>query len=120
MPQSEQAIQQNILLECSAGDVRLLRNNCGSYKSPTGTFVRYGVGNPGGSDLIGLRRVRITPQMVGQEIGQFVALEIKRPGLKPTEQQQRFQAMVRNMGGLAGVATSVPEARKLLGTLQPE
>lgn len=91
-----------------------MRNNCGSYKSPTGTFVRYGVGNPGGSDLIGLRTVTITPQMVGQCIGQFVALEIKRPGQRPTEQQEQFMAMVRDRGGLAGVATSVEQAQAML------
>lgn len=111
---SEQAIQQNIILSCSKGPVRLLRNNCGSYKSPTGTFVKYGVGNPGGSDLIGLRTVTITPQMVGQQIGQFVALEIKTPAGRTTEQQERFLAMVRTLGGLAGVARSVDEAQKLL------
>lgn len=111
---SEQAIQQNILLQCSRSNVRLLRNNCGSYKSPTGTFVRYGVGNPGGSDLIGLRSVTITPEMVGQQIGQFVALEIKTPTGRATEQQQRFLAMVRSLGGLAGIARSVDEAQALL------
>jgi len=95
-----------------------MRNNCGSYKSPTGTFVRYGVGNPGGSDLIGLRTVTITPQMVGQQIGQFVAVEVKRPGEKPTEQQQRFMAMVRQLGGVAGVARSVDDARDLLSSTE--
>lgn len=114
MNQSEQAIQQNILLTCSRGDVRLLRNNCGSYKSPTGTFVKYGVGNPGGSDLIGLRTVTITPEMVGQRIGQFVAVEVKRPGGRTTEQQEQFLAMVRQRGGLAGVARSVDDAQALL------
>jgi hypothetical protein len=91
-----------------------MRNNCGSYKSPTGTFVRYGVGNPGGSDLIGLRTITITPQMVGQRIGQFVALEVKRPGQRPTEQQEQFMAMVHDRGGLAGVATSVEQAQAML------
>ena len=52
-----------------------MRNNCGSYKTPEGGFVKYGVGNPGGSDLIGLRSLVVTPQMVGQRIGQFVAVE---------------------------------------------
>lgn len=93
-----------------------MRNNCGSYKSPTGTFVRYGVGSPGGSDLIGLRRVTITPQMVGQQIGQFVAVEVKQPGKRPTAEQQQFMAMVRDFGGLAGVATSPEQAQEMLAT----
>ena len=116
MSQSEQSIQQNILLSCSRGTVRLMRNNCGSYKTPEGGFVKYGVGNPGGSDLIGLRSLVVTPQMVGQRIGQFVAVEVKRPGQRPTEQQERFMAMVRQFGGIAGVATSVDEARKLVSS----
>ncbi len=91
-----------------------MRNNCGSYKSPTGTFVRYGVGNPGGSDLIGLRCITVTPEMVGQQIGQFLAVEVKRPGGHPTDEQVQFIEMVRNMGGLGFVATSDEHARALL------
>jgi hypothetical protein len=55
---SETEIQQQIRLQCSRGPVRLWRNNSGSLPDPrTGRYVTFGVGSPGGSDLIGYRKV---------------------------------------------------------------
>lgn len=114
MSKSEQAIQQEIVLSLSRGDTRLLRNNCGQSRTDDGRVIRYGVGNPGGSDLIGIKTITVTPDMVGKRIGVFTAIEVKTPTGKATEQQQRFLSMVGVMGGIAGVARSVDDARKLL------
>ena len=115
MAQSEQAIQQHIILACSKGGTRLFRNNCGSYQTPQGKWVKYGVANPGGSDLIGLRTVTITPEMVGRKLAVFSAIEVKTPTGRATEQQQQFIEMVRSFGGIAGIARSVEQAQQLLG-----
>ena len=109
----ELAVQNAIRLEHGAGPARLWRNNTGALKDATGRLVRYGL-CPGSSDLIGLRQVTITPDMVGQTIAQFVAIEVKDRG-RLTEQQQAFITMVQQAGGLAGVARSVEDARRILG-----
>lgn len=87
---SEAAVQTAIRLEASRLGVRLWRNNVGACKDESGRIIRYGLCNDSAqlnkriksSDLIGVRPVVITPDMVGQRIGQFVAREVKRPGWK--------------------------------------
>ena len=76
--------------------------------------MQFGVGSPGGSDLIGYRRVRVTEEMVGQEIAQFAAVEVKTLRGRVKAEQQQFIDHVLSAGGVAGVARSVDEAQKLL------
>jgi hypothetical protein len=68
----------------------------------------------GSSDLIGLRSVTVTPEMVGQRLAVFSAIEVKAPRRPLTTEQEAFIAMVMEMGGLAGVARSVEEAEEIL------
>lgn len=109
----EAKVQNDIRIACGAGPARLWRNNTGALKDATGRLVRYGL-CPGSSDLIGLRQVTITPDMVGQQLAVFVAIEVKDRG-RLTEQQQAFITMVQQGGGMAGVARSVEDARRILG-----
>ena len=44
----------------------------------------------GSSDLIGFKTVKITPEMIGQEIAQFVLLEIKTESGKLTNVQHNW------------------------------
>jgi hypothetical protein len=113
-PSDERKIQADIQLAACAGGgpARLWRNNTGALKDARGQLVRYGL-CPGSSDLIGFRTVVITPDMVGQRIAIFTAVEVKDRG-KPTDQQQAFINLVQQAGGLAGVARSVPEALSIL------
>ena len=76
--------------------------------------MQFGVGNPGGSDLIGYRRVRVTAEMVGQEIAQFAAVEVKTPRGRVRPEQQQFIDHVVSAGGIAGIARSVDEAKDIL------
>ena len=69
---------------------------------------------PGSSDLICLQRLAITPEHVGQTVGRFVAIEIKRPGKRPEPAQRTFLDNVNQAGGVAGVAESVEQAWQLL------
>jgi len=78
------------------------RNNCGQLPDRTGRPIRYGVGNPGGSDLIG-----IAPD------GRFLAVECKTAIGQPTDAQVRFIDAVRAKGGRAGIARSAEDAVKI-------
>jgi hypothetical protein len=112
MPRSnEQSIQQAIRL-LSRGTIRLFRNNVGALRDATGRLVRYGLA-PGSSDLIGWRTLTITPDMVGQTVAQFVALEIKDQG-RATPQQAAFLHAVHTAGGLAALVRSEPQAQAIL------
>ena len=53
----------------------------------------------GSSDLIGLKAITVTPEMVGTEIAVFVAIEVKLPKGKVQENQLRFLDMVQKLGG---------------------
>ena len=108
----EAKVQNDIRIACGAGPARLWRNNTGALKDAQGRLVRYGL-CPGSSDLIGLRQVTITPDMVGQTIAVFTAIEVKDRG-RATPEQQAFIAMVQAAGGLAGIARSVDDARTIL------
>lgn len=68
----------------------------------------------GGSDIIGITPVTITPDMVGQTVGVFTAQEVKTPKGRPTKEQLRFIEAVRNAGGIAGIARSPEEALDLI------
>jgi hypothetical protein len=109
----ELAVQNDIRLAAGRGDTRLFRNNTGALKDPNGRLVRYGLCK-GSSDLIGYRTVTITPDMVGQQLAVFAAIEVKDRGA-PTPEQLHFIAQVKAAGGLAGVARSVADAQAILG-----
>jgi hypothetical protein len=105
---------KRILLRCSRGASRLWRNNVGAYKTDAGHWIRYGVCNPGGSDLLGFRTIEIKPEHVGKRIAQFVAFEVKQPGEDPTEEQLKFGKIVNKNGGLFAVVHDEEEAEIIM------
>lgn len=70
---------------------------------------------PGFSDLFGLVSVEITPDMVGQRVAVFTALEVKTAQGKPSPQQSAFLRAVNDNGGRAGVVRSPDDALAVLG-----
>ena len=110
---SEHEIQQRIRLACGRGPVRLWRNNSGALVDQQGRLVRFGLCK-GSSDLIGLRSLEITPDLVGQRIAQFVALEIKTARGVVSPEQRAFLQLVEQLGGLAAVCRSVEAAEQTL------
>jgi len=73
-------------------------------------IVRYGLIR-GGSDLIGIvTRDFLTLDLRPVTIGQFFALEVKRPGEHPTPEQDLFLSCVRRYVGFATTADSVEAA----------
>ena len=90
---------------------------CGRCGTPP-QQVRYGLSNDStklnkevkSSDIIGIIPRLITPAMVGQIIGQFAAIESKRPGWHYTgtqheQAQAAFHMLIVSKGGFATFST---------------
>jgi hypothetical protein len=107
MTASESNVQSRVRLRAADFFMRLWRNNRGAFQDITGRLVRYGLANDSKElgkrlrthDLIGWRRVTITPEMVGKVIAQFASIECKpegwappRPG--PTEAYEHYKGQL--------------------------
>jgi hypothetical protein len=110
---SEQQTQQQIRLTLSKGSTRLWRNNTGALRDERGQLIRFGLCE-GSADLIGYTTVEVTPDMVGQQLAVFCAVEVKAPKGRTTPAQDAFLAHVQAAGGRAGVARSVEEAQRIV------
>lgn len=106
----------------SLRNVRLFRNNTGQgWAGAASPLVnnRIIVSNPhplqaglcrGSSDLIGWTTITIGPEMVGQKIAVFTAIEVKSETGRVSKDQLNFIATVKEAGGLSGVVKSADEA----------
>lgn len=122
---SEHRIQNEIRLAIS-GKATLFRNNVGTAWTGDAAKLKDGsvlIRNPrvfhaglceGSSDLIGWRSLTITPEMVGQTVAVFAALEVKSKTGRATAGQKNFCARVTEAGGFAGIVKSPDEAKKTL------
>ena len=130
MPSSEAQVQADIRLAAAQEGVMLWRNNSGALPDQNGRTVRFGLGNDSKAvneqfkspDLVGIRPLLITQEMVGQYVGQFISLECKDPtfrgpaGDTRAEAQARWNALVTRWYGVAGFASNVQMARNLWGS----
>jgi hypothetical protein len=94
----ESLLQDHIRLALGAiPGLVLFRNNIGTAEI-RGYPVKFGVGNPGGADLIGLWN------------GRFTAVEIKTPVGRQSPDQRKFQHLVESKGGEYVILRSVEDA----------
>lgn len=134
---SEGKIWRDIRDKLSRGPLRLFRNECGNgvavrHKHPhtrqaiisacidlaakmggSGARIHFGL-TTGSSDLIGLKSVIISQDMVGQKIALFVGVETKTATGSMRDEQKRWLEFVSQMGGLAIVARNLEEASEKL------
>lgn len=116
---SEAGVASFVKLEASQKGCRLWRNNIGAAFNSNGQMIRYGLCNDTkqmnkqikSSDLVGIRPVLITKDMVGQTIGQFLARETKESkwqfsGNEHEQAQLKFINLVLSLGGDAAFASS--------------
>lgn len=114
----EAAITAKIRLKASKKGWYLWRNNVGATYTKDGNFIRYGLANDSkelnsrlkSSDLIGIKPLKITQEMVGKIVGIFVAREIKSSkwkyaGASREEAQLAFINLVNSLGGDAQFIT---------------
>jgi hypothetical protein len=99
---SEKTFQERIKYELSQDGYTLFRNNVGLAKLADGRRIRYGL-CPGSSDLIGWKTITVTPEMIGQKIAVFTAIEVKSRWGKTSAKQQNFIDVVRRAGGIAEI-----------------
>jgi hypothetical protein len=125
----ESASASHIRLFAAQCGVDLWRNNVGACEDHTGRQIRYGLCNDSptlakrvkSSDFIGITPVLITPQMIGQVIGVFTAVETKASDWKfsPSDEralaQSAFHDIVRRAGGFAGFARHIEDFKRIVG-----
>lgn len=86
-------------------------------KASDGTFFRFFYGlAKGNADIIGIYPRVITQADVGKTIGQFVSIEVKRPGAKGElrPDQVIWFNVIRRFGGLAVVADCVEDVEQAI------
>lgn len=126
MMQDESEIQQHIQMQAMMYGCTLMRNNSGAAQDVTGRLVRYGLGHVSpnqqikSSDLIGITKVVITPDMVGKTIGVFTAFEVKKGNWNPNkkldaheQKQKNFIDWVIQNGGIASFVNSVENLKDI-------
>ncbi len=104
--------------EATVKNAVLWRNNVGCLIDKTNRLVRYGLANTSKSqnediksaDLIGIKRVLITQDMVGKTFGLFISREIKKEGWKYKGNarelaQKRWMDLINEMGGDAKIVS---------------
>ena len=119
MPKSEKRIEQEIILKASELGCVLFKNNVGVAKLQDGTTIRYGLGN-GSSDLIGIAPVKITPNMIGETVGIFLSVEVKKNkkgSYKATEGQKNWLTMVSRRGGFGAVLDDAEKLEEIVCTI---
>ena len=125
----ESKLLKKIHIDFVDENTRLFRNNVGtafqgkhSFLEDGGLLLQY----PrrikfglciGSSDIIGFKSIKITEDMVGQNVAVFTALEIKGDSGKVTNDQSDFLNMVDTMGGLAGIVRTPEDAAWILKKL---
>jgi len=125
---SETDILHKVMLKATKRGMRVFRNNIGMAWMGRATRienhphtvtlmpgdvivhhakpVKFGIGGEGGSDLIGVEPVTVTAEMIGQEIGRFVAIEVKTPTGRVKPEQANFLSFVTSLGGRGLLARS--------------
>ena len=74
----------------------------------------------GMSDVGGWASMTITPDMVGQKVAVYVAIEVKTASGVVRKEQQQFIDAVSRAGGIAGIARSVDEAAAIIANGRSE
>lgn len=121
---SEARVQSLVRAAAPRHGYKMWRNNNGALKDETGRVVRFGLASDTAAmsqvlksaDLIGWRRVTVTPEMVGQVLAVFTSWEIKPPGWRYTGRgreaaQMAWANLVRAGGGEARFITDDSEVQ---------
>ena len=119
---TEEGVSKRVRLTEAAKGNLLWRNNVGAMQDDRGRVIRYGLANDSkamnqrikSSDLIGITPVTVTDDMVGNTVGVFTAIEVKKPGWVYVGSdreiaQRRFIELVMSRGGIAHFTNGVDD-----------
>src|SRR5262245_36942321 len=110
----ERDIQRQLLQWLRLRGVFCWRQNSGALVKANGRPIRFN-GAEGCSDILGLLPGgRFAPP---RDYGVPLAVEVKRPGQKPTLKQSAFLEAFRGGGGIAIVATSIGDVESVLSKI---
>ena len=90
----------------------MFRNNTGTLRDQHGRPVQFGLCK-GSADLIGWTSRTITEEMVGQQVAIFTSIEVKTPTGRIRPEQKTWLDAVLKAGGIAAVARSVADCKRL-------
>ena len=96
MQNPETKIQNRIMMDMSEKGYLVWRNQVGLFKTLDGRTVNIGI--KGSSDLMAVKPTVITPEMVGQTLAVFVAVEVKTATGRQSEPQKKWQKAVEKLG----------------------
>ena len=96
MRNPETNIMNKIMLAMSKKGYLCWRNQVGLFKTLDGRTVNIGI--KGSSDLMAVKPTVITPEMVGQTLAVFVAVEVKTATGQQSEPQKKWQKAVEKLG----------------------
>lgn len=127
---SEKQVRELLKQEATKRGIILFPNPCGvgwvGKAERAGTAVI--IGNPRrvefglfkeAPDFVGIRKVKITPDMVGKTIGQFVGVETKKPDWRRSKTneheagQENGIKKIRSAGGCAGFVRDLVDISNL-------
>lgn len=106
---SEAKILAAVRIALSKAGVTIWRNSTGALRDRQDRLIHFGLCK-GSSDLIGLRSVLITPDMVGTRVAVFIACEVKAHNGRATVEQTNFLRTILEAGGIAMLVRSADEA----------
>lgn len=109
MSEKNEVQNKSLLAVGSRPDVMVWRNQTGMFLTMDGKRpVR--VGNPGAPDSLGVVRVTITPDMVGQSVGVAIGPEFKLPFTgRQSQAQKNWQSAFEARGGRYALIRSADE-----------
>ena len=96
MRNPETNIMNKIMIKMSQKGYLIWRNQVGLFKTLDGRTVNIGI--KGSSDLMAVKPTVITPEMVGQTLAVFVAVEVKTATGRQSEPQKKWQNAVEKLG----------------------
>lgn len=97
MRNPETNIMNKIMLAASKKGWHIWRNQVGNFKTMDGSRT-INIGVKGSADLMAVKPTVITPDMVGQTLAVFVAVEVKTATGRQSEPQKKWQAAVEKLG----------------------
>lgn len=106
MRNAETNIMNAIMLRLSQLGGLVIRNNTGKFRSLNDPNRIVSVGMVGSADIIGVRPLVITADMVGQTIGHAIAVEVKTDKGKQSDAQKKWQTAWEKHGGVYILARS--------------